>query len=285
MNRIASLVQTLGVNSIPMGGFFLGGWSPSTTLALYWFENLVGSLLIALRIAVHWRLTGKRGHYQAKVTSSDGSSARRRGGFAAVARSRGFAAVAPPLPRPAPKPGDAPTFLQGFLLVSIVFTLGQAIFLGLILWRLLKLPVEWDLLENGAIGVAIFQVAALVVDLRQIRATPFAQLKALAERGLGRVVLVHLSVIGGMALLAWWGEPRAFFGIFVVLKLLADIGGVLPQIQPTNEPPRWITWAVARFGEPGEFEEYWRESHARDRKEAEEDEQVWDEAGRCWRAP
>ena len=285
MNRIVSLVQTLGVNSIPMGGFFLGGWSPSTTLALYWFENLVGSLLIALRIAVHWRLTGKRGHYQAKVTSSDGSSARRKGGVAAVARSRGFAAVAPPLPRPVPKPGDAPTFLQGFLLVSIVFTLGQAIFLGLILWRLLKLPVEWDLLENGAIGVTLFQVAALVVDLRQIRATPFAQLKAVTERALGRVVLVHLSVIGGMALLAWWGEPRAFFGIFVVLKLLADIGGVLPQIQPTSEPPRWITWAFARFGEPGEFEEYWRESHARDRTEAEEDEQVWDEAERCWRAP
>jgi hypothetical protein len=113
-----------------------------------------------------------------------------------------------------------------------------------------------------------------------MRATPFARLKALVERALGRVVLVHLSVIGGMALLAWWGEPRAFFGIFVVLKLLADIGGVLPQIRPTSE---------RRAGSPGRSRvsasrassrvEYWRESHARDRKEAEEDEQVWDEAG------
>ena len=101
----------------------------------------------------------------------------------------------------------------------------------------------------------------------------------------GRVVLVHLSVIGGMALLAWWGEPRAFFGIFVVLKLLADLGGVLPQIQPTKEPPRWITWAVARFGKPGEFEQYWRDTHVQEQREAEEDEQVWDEAARCWRTP
>ena len=75
------------------------------------------------------------------------------------------------------------------------------------------------------------------------------------------------------------------FGIFVVLKLLADLGGVLPQIQPTKEPPRWITWAVARFGKPGEFERYWRETHVQEKREAEEDEQVWDEAKKYWRAP
>lgn len=274
MNRIMSFVQTIGVNSIPMGGFFFGGWSPSTTLALYWFENLVGSLCIALRIAVHWRVTGKRGHYQAKVTKETSHRGK-----------SGLSRVAPPLSRSTPKPGDAPSFLMGFLLVSLVFTFGQAIFLGLILWKVLDLPIEWEALENGAIGVGIFQVAAVVLDLRVVRTTPFAQLKGLAERALGRVVLVHLSVIGGMALLAWWGEPRSFFGIFVVLKLLADLGGVLPQIQPTSEPPRWITWAVARFGKPGEFEQYWRDTHVQEKREAEEDEQVWDAAKRCWRAP
>ena len=290
MNRIANVVQSLGVNSIPMGGFFLGGWSPATTLVLYWFENLVGSLLIGLRIALHWRLTGKRGHYQAKVTSETSRGGRLRG---SAGRSSGFARVAPPLPksgrgaagRSTPRPGDKPSFLQGFLLVSLVFTLGQAIFLGMILWGLLKLPVEWEALQNGALGVAAFQVAALVADLRSLRAKPFAELKSLVDRSMGRVVLVHLSIIGGMGLLAWMEEPRAFFGIFLVLKLLADLGGVLPQVQPTREAPRWLVRTIGHLGEPGEFERYWRETHVREQAEAQEDEQIWDDARSCWRDP
>ncbi|MBI2834124.1 MAG: hypothetical protein HYX76_06825 [Acidobacteria bacterium] len=50
------------------GGIFLGGWSYSTALVLYWWENFFGSLLIAIRIVLHRRLTRKRGHYPRRIT-------------------------------------------------------------------------------------------------------------------------------------------------------------------------------------------------------------------------
>lgn len=51
-----------GQNAVPFSGWFLAGWSPGTTLALFWFENLVLTVFIAARVAAHWQATRTRGH-------------------------------------------------------------------------------------------------------------------------------------------------------------------------------------------------------------------------------
>lgn len=60
--RFSRLFLAGGQNAVPFSGWFLGGWSPGTTLAIFWFENLVLTVLLAARIAAHWSATRKRGH-------------------------------------------------------------------------------------------------------------------------------------------------------------------------------------------------------------------------------
>ena len=98
------------------GGVFLAGWSPATALSLYWWENLIGAALVALRIALHRALTRKRGHrrlqlnLQANVGSNEDSPRRRK-------RKREDV-----------EPGS---FLGEFLLVAGAGTAAH----GLLLWR------------------------------------------------------------------------------------------------------------------------------------------------------
>lgn len=101
----ARLLQILGVNSIPAFGYFGAGWSPGTTLIVYWFENLLGSLFVAARIALHRRMTHKRGHYRAMVTKT----IKARSG---VGQSVTTVALS--------------TFLSYFLTTSIIFTLAPS---------------------------------------------------------------------------------------------------------------------------------------------------------------
>lgn len=299
MNPVMRLVQTLGVTSVPLGGFFVGGWSPATLLAVYWFENLFGTLLLAARIAVHWRLTRKRGHYERRGQIQSHRARRgapsvfrsRGGGIAAIDRAarnasdgaaRGGTGPTRARSHSAPRPDGRPVFLTDFTLVSLVFNLAHGFFLAFLLGVMLGIPPERSELEQGVIGVAALQVVAFAMDLRGLARWPFATLKAMVDQSLGRVVLVQLSLIGGMVLFAWWNEPRSFFGIFVVLKSLTDLGRILPQLPVTDTPPRWLVGTIGRFGGTGEFERYWRESHARDRRIAEEDEQIWDAAAARW---
>ena len=41
--RWVRVLQALGINSVPVLGVFLGGWSTATALLLYWFENLLAT--------------------------------------------------------------------------------------------------------------------------------------------------------------------------------------------------------------------------------------------------
>ena len=60
--RLSRLVLAGGRNAVPVTGWFVTGWTPGTTLPIFWVENLVLSLLIAARIAAHWSTTRTRGH-------------------------------------------------------------------------------------------------------------------------------------------------------------------------------------------------------------------------------
>ncbi len=60
---MAQFVVALARNAIPVWGFLGRGWSPATTLVVYWCETLIGTLLVALRMAIHRHLTHLRGYY------------------------------------------------------------------------------------------------------------------------------------------------------------------------------------------------------------------------------
>ena len=61
--------QSVGILGMPGVGFFADHWSSATTLTLYWCENLIGSVLIGVRIFLHRRLTKKAGHYRDQLAA------------------------------------------------------------------------------------------------------------------------------------------------------------------------------------------------------------------------
>ena len=59
MVLVVRLLQLTSLNAVPLAGLFFAGWSPATALALYWCENVVGSALVAARIAMHRSATNE----------------------------------------------------------------------------------------------------------------------------------------------------------------------------------------------------------------------------------
>lgn len=78
MIAVLQAILVIGLNLVPAGGVVLRGWSPATALVLYWCENVVGSVLISLRIALHRRTTRQRGHYRGHYAVKDGATGRVR---------------------------------------------------------------------------------------------------------------------------------------------------------------------------------------------------------------
>ena len=80
------------------------------------------------------------------------------------------------------------------------------------------------------------QLVGFAWDARMLAERPFAWIKTLAQRSLGRVVLVHLAILGGMFLTASRPHPERFFLVFGVLKLVTDLASWLPLSLPPPDP-------------------------------------------------
>jgi hypothetical protein len=252
------LLQILGLNAVPLGGLFFGGWSPATALALYWCENAVGGALLALRVAIHRARTRKRGHY------------RRHLGVELTGTLR-VAGRAEPLDL-APR-----TFLAELVWGGTLFTAAHGVFLWLLLAGVLHQRPEPAELRDGLLAMLALQLAGFAFDLPGLARRPFAALKALAERSLGRVALVHLAILGGALLSFGRPHPERFFLVFGALKLLADVAGALSLRVPPPDPERPPRWArrlgsLAPRGGEG-FDAYWRRSAEQARAQAAEDEE------------
>jgi hypothetical protein len=242
---------------VPAGGYFGGGWSPGTTLLLYWIEGILIAGLISVRIVLHRRATRKRGHYRASKTS----------------RTR----------------GSRETLLRSFLGVVIPFTLAHGVFLLPILFLFLpQMEAGKDVgvrlvdLRIGLIGIGAFLSVGLLFDLFGLGQRPFRWIEQLVERSLGRVAIVHLSIVLGMAALAFWEAPRTFFIVFVVLKTTSDLSWMLPQSKVANEPPGWLAWMdQLGKGKDGEtFVEYWQRTHAEENRMRRQNEEIMPAAPR-----
>jgi hypothetical protein len=247
------LFTALGVIAVPAFGWFARDWSGATTLVVYWFETVAMCLFVVARIAVHRRWTPTYGHFRYRAAQASGLG--------------------------------TSSFLAGFATVSVAFCAAHGIFLGAILallahndapaFALLKL--DWHSVGWGCLCVLLFLALDFILDLVDLRRWSFRDVERTANIGLGRIMVVHLTLLLGLAGIAATDAPSTLFGVFVVLKTIASLSAVVPQWEP-DRPPRWLSTLMDRMPNvhPGErFEDFWVQDQARERDRQHRNEQPW----------
>ena len=238
MHRLLHAVLGVAVSAVPAAGWFVGDWTAGTTLAVYWFETVASCLFVAVRIAVHRRWRPSLGHF--------------------LYRGRGD--------RPATRGAG---FLSGFLVTTLTFSAAHGLFLAVVLVLLTRTgnaqwaAVDWRSAANGCALMLVLLTVDFAADLPRLAGWPFSRLEQIAVRSIGRVAVVHLTLVCGLFALALTDAPAALFGIFVALRTLYQLSLVLPQWEPAT-PPAWLSAAMNRLPQaiPGQrFEDSW----ARDR--------------------
>lgn len=260
--RAAHVLAVLAIVAVPALGWFIEGWSGATTLVVYWFETLAGSLFIAIRILMHRRWSPRMGHYR----------------YEASGTARGSP--------------QSSSFVAGFLLTSLVFTAAHGLFLAVIIFLLGRTgqgelsEIDWRSARFGCVLVLSFLCVDLLADLTTLRRWSFWQIEHTAQRGFSRVIVVHLTLIFGIFGIALTGASSTLFGVFVVLKSLAALSFVLPQWEPAR-PPEWMSRLMNRLPNvhPGErFEDVWIKDQSDERARRERNERAWrvSNADLCW---
>ncbi|HEY6928548.1 MAG TPA: DUF6498-containing protein [Thermoanaerobaculia bacterium] len=255
---LAQFAVTLVRNGVPIWGFFSQGWSPATTLVVYWAETLIGTLLIASRMAIHRHLTHKRGYEieagPATITVESGKGAPRKLRLG---------------------------YVSAFLVGALAFILVHGIFL----FALIKLvlpqtdggTVDPQALSQGGLATGGLLVLGFFLDLVGMRERPFAWIRSMAEGAFSRIVVVHITIVIGMGLAMLLHRARPLFTLFVALKFLADVSAHTPQWRP-KEAPAWMSRLLNRVPDKTrgseDFGAYWKRTEAQERAREAEDELV-----------
>ncbi|MEZ5312895.1 MAG: DUF6498-containing protein [Thermoanaerobaculia bacterium] len=206
-------------------------------------RGVLVALFVSLRIVLHRRWTRKRGHWRTPDFSRGGGN---------------------PQPRPIAPLGSG-SLLAGYLGVVVPFTLAHGLFLGLLLF--LFLPREFGAaagvsladLGKGTTGVLAFLVLGLALDLVSLGERPFRWIELVAQRAMGRIFVVHMTILFGMAAVAWLHAPSALFAVFAGFKTLLDLGIAFPPRELSLTPPRWAKYLDRLKHADGEdFSTWWR---------------------------
>jgi hypothetical protein len=253
-SRLFALLQILAVNGVTLYGVYVLGWSWGTALALYWCETLLGTVFIGLRMAVHRRLTRKRGYYRSQLGV---------------------------------KMNDEPfkSFLAEFLTGSLVFNLAHGLFLFFVLHMLASqgeagAAVHLSSLKKGAAAMAVIVAGTFAVDLQTLRERPFAWIRVLALRSMGRTIVVHLAIVFGMAGMMFFNQKAAPFVVFAALKILYELGGLSSGVTPA-EAPEWAVRIASLAPKGGEgFREKYRKDRRKEDGLLDQDEQEMKEKRR-----
>jgi hypothetical protein len=239
MHAVVASLSVLFNNGLVMWGLGWAGWSGPTALAIYWAENAIGTIFIALRIWLHRRLTRKSGHYRNHL---------------------GLQAN-----------GD---FLAEYLSTSAVFTLAHGVFVLAIFVCIFKAAPDADTMRWALLAIGLSQLIGFLCDLVGLRNRSFAWLKLLAGSGLARVLVVQLAIIFGMALAALTGRNVAFGIPFAGLKLLVDLGAAFATEKPpqSDDGPAWLVWIMKKCFPKDDFAAHLRGENAKRRREMADDE-------------
>ena len=251
--RIVHVLAALAIIAVPILGWFVADWSGATTLLVYWFETVAGCLLVAARALLHRRWRPLRGYYEYLAAENGRRVARRE------------------------------SFVSGFLLVSLGFCAVHGVFLGAVLLILRQngerqlAEIDWRSVGMGCATVLLLLLLDFAVDLSELRRWQFRQVEQLAYHGLGRVMVVHLTILVGFVGMGLTGASTALFGTFVALKGFFALGASLPQYDPVT-PPKWLSALLNRVPNvrPGErFEDYWAKERADEAARRVHNEQPW----------
>ena len=257
--RLINLLFVLLVNAVPLVGVRYHGWSAATIVVLYWCENLMSVFFTCARIALHRKLTRKRGHW--------------RGGQLGT------------------KINDKPStagLLGEFAVTSIIFTLAHGIFVGAFtaiaasnhpdnpLWA-----VSLPQLLQGLKWMAVLMATEFLIDAASMRTRSFAWIKAYVGQRMGRVIIMHLTIIFGMGAMMMTESPFAVLYVLIGLKTLWDLAASNASAKATElpaEPPAWVLKAADRLGkDKGDAEglrREWEQDRERQIAAAREDEEV-----------
>ena len=259
--RWRGVALALLVNAVPLIGVLRYEWSAINVLVLYWFENVLIGVCTCIRIAVHRRLTRKKGYWrrsnQLGIEVND-------------------------------KPVQA-SLLGGYAMGFFIFTGAHGVFVGAIalilhenfpdqtLWQ-----VSFDQIVRGVGLIAVFLGGELLADLSTIRYRSYAWMQGYAEGRMGRVIVLHLTIIFGMFAMAMTESPMGILYVLIGLKTLTDVGGVIgrtaPPPGPDAPPPAWTLRLADRMGKDKggakAFMKKWEADQEQARRNAIEDEEV-----------
>lgn len=260
-SRLPSLILILLVNAVPIVGVLRYGWSATNVLVLYWFENLLIAVCTCIRIAVHRRLTRKRGYWRGGQVGLKSGSKLVKSGLLAE-----YAIVA-----------FVFTFAHGIFVAAIVSILAQN-HPGQPMWAF-----SWEQVGRGVLVISAMLAVELGADLMTLRARSFAWMVDYVQRRMGRVVILHLAIIFGMLAMAMTESPFGILYVLIGLKTLADLGSLAgPQTTTAPatpaEPPAWALKFADRIGKDkggaAMFTAKWKKDMETNRRNAIEDEEV-----------
>lgn len=251
-------LRALGVSGVPATGYFGAGWSLGTLLLLYWIETILMSAVVSALIVLHRRRTRKAGHWNSSYT---------------VTTTRGGKTTT--------RSGDT-TFLKGFLSVMVPFTAAHGLFVCIFAFLFFpqeigpEAGVSFDALANGLVAIGIFLLVGLLLDLPGLGERPFRWVESQANRAQGRMFVTHLTIIFGAGAMAMFEAPLAFLAVFVALKSLVDLGGLLPDRKTQPKVPRAAKALSRRLPRKGgkSFGEAYREALEAEHRKAESNEEV-----------
>ena len=257
--RWINLLFVLAINAVPLVGVKYYDWSALTVVALYWLENLLVAIFTCARILLHRTLTRKRGHWRAgQLDTRVNQKSSGQGLF-----------------------GEYAT-------MALVFTLGHGIFVsGFILIARQNFSNDplWAIsgkqLLQGALWMSAAMTLEFVIDAATMRSRSFAWIKAYVGQRMGRVLVMHLTIIFGM-----WGmikteSPIAVLYVLIAFKTLWDLSaipdGAKAAALPAQLPP-WSRKLADTFGKgqggAAKFSADWQDHIEQMKRAANEDEEV-----------
>ena len=197
-SRLAIAASAIASNLVPLVGVLVYGWSAATLVVLYWVETLLGGTTQVARIAAHRRLASDEAeHHRAH-----------RSGFFGKAQGQ-------------------TSFLRSYASFFYWFSIGHGIFLAAILEGVSRGKPEADgflwgvdlaALARGAGAIAAIALVELGLAVVSMRGKPFSWLKARTDRSMKRVVVMHLAILGGAALVGLYETPTSLLVAVILVK-------------------------------------------------------------------
>jgi hypothetical protein len=200
------LLFALAVNAIPAWGVWALGWSVGVLLILFWLENLVGLLFMALRLHLHQTRSGDP-HYRNQDVAPRMTVNGRQVRFASHAR--GYLSNAMPF-----------ALAHGVFAIVLPLAFAQEHEgANAALWW-----PRWDDLKLGAGLVGLALLCDFLVDLPGLKRRSFEQVRGAADARFARVLALHVVIILGALAASQFDSPYGMLAVMLGLKTLVDLG-------------------------------------------------------------